>query len=78
MTPLHAALNMGHLDIALLLLENSADVGSRGIEGQTPLHIASDRGYTGIVRSLIDDRDADPNAENAGRETPLTLVSIGG
>lgn len=77
-TPLHAALYMGHLDVALLLLKNDADVESRGVEGQTPLHMASDRGYKEIVEFLIDVRRADPNAENAGRETPLTLASKAG
>jgi ankyrin repeat protein len=80
-TPLHAALYGGsreHLKIAQLLLENGADVGSRGIEDQTPLHIASDRGYKEIVEFLIDDRRADRNSVNAGRETPLTLASKAG
>ena len=76
-TPLHAALDKGHLDVALLLLQNRANAGSRGIEGQTPLHIASDRGYIDIVKSLID-KGADPNAENDGQETPLHLASKSG
>jgi ankyrin repeat protein len=77
-TPLHAALLKGHLDVALLLLQNGANVGSRGIEGQTPLHIASDRGYIDIVKSLIDNHGADPNPENDGQETPLLLASKSG
>ena len=77
-TPLHAALLEGHLDVALLLLRKGANVGSRGIEGQTPLHIVSDRGYIDIVKSLIDDHGADPNAENDGQETPLLLASKSG
>ena len=74
-TPLHAALLKGHLDVALVLLRNGANVGSRGIDGQTPLHIASDSGYIDIVKSLIDNHGVDPNAENDGQETPLLLAS---
>ena len=73
-TPLHAALHEGHLDVALLLLQNGANAESRGIEGQTPLHIASDRGYVNMVKLLIDDHSANPNAKNDGHETPLLLA----
>ena len=61
-TPLHAAFEQGHPDIALLLLERGADVGSRGNLRQTPLYMASSRGYAEVVQSLID-RGADINAE---------------
>ena len=60
--PLHAAIDKGHLDVVLLLLERGADVGSRGRLRQTPLYLASSSGYAEIVRSLID-RGADVNAE---------------
>jgi ankyrin repeat protein len=77
-TPLHAALDKGHLNIALLLLQNGADPAARGIEGQTPCHIASDRGYINIVNALIDHHGADPNAENDAQETPLFMASKSG
>ena len=77
-TPLHAAVDKQHLDVAVLLLRHGANVESRGIEGQTPLHIASDHGYIDIVKSLIDDHGADPNAEDDGQETPLHLASKSG
>ena len=59
---LHAAIDNGHLDVVLLLLERGADVGSRGRLRQTPLFMASSAGYAEIVRSLIA-RGADVNAE---------------
>ena len=63
-SPLNAALAAGHLDIAQFLLGRGADVNSRSIDGQTGLYIASSRGYTDLVQSLIAliDRGADLNA----------------
>jgi ankyrin repeat protein len=73
MTPLHAALEKGHLSVAMLLLNRGADVGSRDSQSQTPLHIASYHGYAEVV-SLLIDRGADLNAEGFNQETPLYLA----
>ena len=72
-TPVHAALDKGHLDVAMLLLERGADMGSRDSQSQTPLHIAVYRGYTEVV-SLLIFRGADLNAEGSNRETSLYLA----
>jgi len=61
-TPLHAAIDRGHLDVVLLLLDRGASVESRGSQQQTPLYMASSRGHVEVVRSLLD-RGADPNAQ---------------
>ena len=60
-TPLLAALNKDHPNIALLLLERGAAAESRGRQLQTALYAASSRGYTEVVHALID-RGADLNA----------------
>ena len=73
-TPLHAALDNGHLSVAILLLARGAAIGAQDSQGQTPLHIASHHGYTEVI-SLLLDRGADPNAETKIRETPLCLAS---
>ena len=69
-TPLHAAVDKGHLDVAILLLERGADMESRDCRNRTPLHIASHHGYTEVVTLLIN-RGADPNAEAFNQRTPL-------
>ncbi len=79
-TPLYAALDKGHLNIAMLLLERGADVEIRGCRGQTAIYMSSSRGYAELVRLLIDRgvdlnvvcRDDDPcwNINNV-RRTPL-------
>jgi len=76
-TPLHAALDRGHLDIARILLQHGADVRCEGIQRQTPLHIASRQGYVDIVEMLID-RGADPDAKTSWGETPLFIASMHG
>jgi hypothetical protein len=76
-TPLHAASDNGHANVALLLLERGADVKSRGIYHHTPLHLSAHRGSADTARLLIE-CGADPNAENVGRETPLIVASNNG
>jgi ankyrin repeat protein len=61
-TPLLAALEKGHRNVALFLLERGADVQARVHKGQTALYMASSRGYTELVRSLLD-HGAGLNAE---------------
>ena len=73
-TPLHAALENGHLSVAILLLERGANIGLRDSQGRTELHIVSYHGYADII-SLLLDRGADPNPETNNRETPLYLAS---
>ena len=84
-TPLHAALDGGHCDIASLFLDRGADVETQGLQGHTPLYIASSRGYYEAVRSLID-HGADPNVEcndweehgRTVKRTPLLVVAYNG
>jgi ankyrin repeat protein len=60
-TPLHAAIDYDHPDIALLLLEGGANPETRSSNGNTVLCMASSRGHADVVRWLIG-RDADLNA----------------
>ena len=76
-TPLHAASDNGHANVALLLLEHGADVNSGGPYHHTPLHLSAYRGFTHTTRLLID-CGADPNATNVGQETPLIMASNNG
>ena len=73
-TPLHAALEKGHPNVAMLLVERGAVMGSRDSLGQISLHIASYRGYTEVA-SLLIDNGADPNAKEKTRKTPLHHAS---
>ena len=66
-TPLYAALEMGHPSVAMPLVEHGADMESRN---SGPLDIAS---HTEVATLLID-RGADPNAKSNRGETLLHLA----
>ena len=73
MTPLHAALDKGHLSTVMLLLERGADMEFRGRRSWTPLHMASYHGYVEVVSWLID-RGVDVNVKSLW-ETPICLAA---
>jgi uncharacterized protein len=74
-TPLHAAVDKGHLEVALFLLQQGADVNARDTEGSTPLHLAVWHGDIKAMRLLID-YGADPNAKNKDRVTPSFVFDV--
>ena len=76
-TPLHAALDNGHVDVARLLLQHGADVDVLDSHNQTPLHLAAKCGDLEGLRFLIE-RGLKPNAQNKDQETPLFLASRNG
>jgi ankyrin repeat protein len=61
-------------EIAQLLLEHGASVHVRNEHGQTPLHVASHHGLSGIVALLLK-FGADVDAKDNNTMTPLLLVS---
>lgn len=73
-TPLHAAIAGGHVDVALLLLEQGAPVDSADAGGHTPLHIAAEGGHLSVARALVA-RGADPLAVDADDLTPLARAA---
>jgi uncharacterized protein len=73
-TPLHAATAGGHVDVALLLTRNGADVSVADSGGHTPLHIAAEAGLVPVVQALLE-RGADPHAVDAEDRTPLSRAA---
>ena len=51
-TPLHAAVDMGHENIATMLMSRGSDGSIKDIYGKTPLHYAAANGNFVLVREL--------------------------
>jgi ankyrin repeat protein len=52
MTPLHYAAGYGHMDVAVLLLANHADVNATNFQSATPLRLAEYKGHEDIAAML--------------------------
>ena len=82
-TPLHLACELGHFDIAVLLLEGGANPNVNpmargpGRTDGTPLHVACELGRLDIAALLLE-RGANPDATNVYLETPLHLACENG
>ena len=53
LTPLHVASFMGHMNIAMFLLQSGADPNYQTVRGETPLHLATRANQTDIIRVLL-------------------------
>ncbi|XP_057977506.1 ankyrin repeat-containing protein At5g02620-like [Malania oleifera] len=80
-TPLHVATILGHRDLASELVRRKPSLASEvDWLGRTPLHLASARGFTHIVRQLLfhaDHSSIHLACDRDGR-TPLHLAAIEG
>lgn len=60
----------GHVDVAVLLVANEAEIGASSGSGNTPLHAASEKGHMAIVKLLVTS-GADVNARNNSNSAPM-------
>jgi len=74
MTPLVAALDQSHFQVAELLLRHGADVNDRRTQGVTPLHVASFSGRIAAVRWLLG-HGVDVNASDVYGFVPLHFAA---
>lgn len=70
-TPLYIAAMQGDLPLAMLLVENGADLNGTTADGETALFAATQRGYLGIVQLLLSAGARTDKAESSGK-TPLS------
>ena len=69
-TPLHCAALQGELEIAILLIEQGADIDAQDIFYATPLYSATSQGNYEVVKSLIE-HGANINAQRLDKKTAL-------
>jgi len=69
-TPLHIAVENGHINIVKLLISSKADVNVRDKNGDTPLHVAVFTERIDIAKLLIS-KKADVNIGDKDGNTPL-------
>lgn len=61
----------------IALLNSGAEINKARRNGNTPLHVASERGHAKIIQALID-AGADVNKKNDDEKTPLHLAAENG
>ena len=72
-TPLMIASVKGYIDIVNILLVNKAHPNHQAIGGITALHLATKRGFTSIVESLLN-AGASPTIADSNKETPIDIA----
>jgi ankyrin repeat protein len=73
-TPLHKAVANYHFEVSQLLVDlESTNIDVADDEGNTPLHLASEKGNADVMGLLIA-KGADLNAMNLDRATPIQLA----
>jgi len=72
---LHPASQFGHAEIICALLRSRADANAKDSKGDTPLHLAAERGHDLAVWALLDQGAADCSLLNAVGESPLLLAT---
>lgn len=70
---LHVACDLGHLEIAKILLTLGTNVDIRDADNMTPLHFAAKNNFPEIVQLLLE-KGANIEANNKSLETPLFLA----
>ena len=73
-TPLHLAIDEGHLEAAVLLLDRGADIEAVNYKSETPLHIAAHDGNAAAVKLLLN-HGADLTKREMRHRIPLYLAT---
>ncbi|XP_029667996.1 ankyrin-3-like [Formica exsecta] len=77
-TPLHIAARKNHIDVVMWLLEHGEDPGTQDAGGNTPLHLASARGFHQTVSLLVTSPLAQLERVNVDGLTALQIAAESG
>ena len=77
MTPLLWTALRGRVEIVRLLCDHGADVEAYDDGGCRPLHLAAMNGHIAVVKELVEERNAEINAETEGGRTALWWSRLG-
>ncbi|XP_050458913.1 ankyrin-3-like [Cataglyphis hispanica] len=77
-TPLHIAARKNHIDVVMWLLEHGEDPGAQDAGGNTPLHLASARGFHRTVSLLVTSPLAQLERVNVDGLTALQVAAESG
>lgn len=70
-TPLHLACDSGVVDVVQALLLHSANAYAANIRSVTPMHIAAQKGHTGIAAILLDSDPSNIEVQDRRQMQPL-------
>jgi ankyrin repeat protein len=76
-TALHLACENGHVEVAIVLIEQGANINAKGLGGDTPLHGAIKFGKVHVVRALLK-QGADREMPNDYGDTPIDYAQAEG
>ncbi|XP_011256514.2 ankyrin-3 [Camponotus floridanus] len=77
-TPLHIAARKNHIDVVMWLLDHGEDPGTQDAGGNTPLHLASARGFHQTVSLLVTSPLAQLERVNVDGLTALQVAAESG
>jgi len=72
-TPLHSAIYYGHTRMALFLINKRTPLNIQDVRGDTPLHLAAERGNLTLIRTLVQ-HGASIHIMNNDRKVPYNLI----
>ena len=76
-TPLHLAVEGGHKDVALFLLDEGCSISVVNSGGRTLIHTATQFGQTDMIEMLAE-QELDVNVEDNDNMTPLHIAAVSG